>query len=298
MRKPNAFIVGAPKAGTTAMTQYLGRHPDIFIPSRKELHFFGSDLHKRGSYPDTLEAYLEFYAGARDEAILLDASVCYLQSALAAAEIHAFDPEARIIIMLREPVEMMYALHSQLLYSGSETVADFQAALALEGARKEGRDIPGETRIRENLYYRETARYTAGVKRYLDTFGAAQVHVILYDDFMRDPAACYGATLEFLGLAPFAGATFERINPNKRTRSHALRRVIEVLDDDRPLGRLVLPAALRWRLKRWNRVWTERTPMDPDLRRALTREFEGEVAALGELLGRDLSAWSRTPDRP
>src|SRR6266545_5937438 len=160
MRRPDFFIVGAPKCGTTALNDYLKDHPEIFISARKELHFFGSDLVFRGPRRITEQEYLSFFAPARHEKRLGEASVWYLYSQQAAAEIKAFSPAARIIIMLRNPVDMMYSLHSQRLYNGRETISDFAKALATEEmhGRKEW-DRKGALNA-VGFSYREAATYT------------------------------------------------------------------------------------------------------------------------------------------
>src|SRR5882672_1680365 len=114
MRKPDCFIVGAPRCGTTAMYTYLGQHPEIFMSARKEPHFFGTDLSSPALVRDE-QQYLSLFAKAQNEKRAGEASVFYLYSQRAAREIHAFCPSARIIIMLRNPVEMMYSLHSRHL---------------------------------------------------------------------------------------------------------------------------------------------------------------------------------------
>jgi len=127
MRKPDFFIVGAPKCGTTALYRFLSQHPEIFLPKVKEVHFFGSDLYLPGYVPDT-EKYLRLFANARDETRVGEASVWYLYSKVSAAEIKHFAPEASILIMLRNPVDMIHSLHSQLQYVGVERIKGFESA--------------------------------------------------------------------------------------------------------------------------------------------------------------------------
>ena len=119
MRKPDFFIVGAPKGGTTAMNAYLGQHPEIFIAERKELHFFGTDL-DFSSPRITQEQYLSCFSEVQNEKRVGETSVWYLYSKQAAVEIKKFCPSANIIIMLRNPVDMLYSQHSQFLYNGNE----------------------------------------------------------------------------------------------------------------------------------------------------------------------------------
>ena len=141
MNKPSFFIVGAPKCGTTSLCKYLEQHPDIFIPSIKELYYFCTDSTGK-KRANTLEEYLSFFEGGKGK-LCGEGSVWYLFSKEAASEIYKFNPEAKIIIMLREPVSLMYSLHSMHLANGSnEDILDFKLALEAEEDRKQGKRIP------------------------------------------------------------------------------------------------------------------------------------------------------------
>jgi hypothetical protein len=298
LRRPDFFIVGAPKSGTTAMNDYLKRHPEIFMPDRKEPHFFGTDLVAHTFIRDE-ERYLSLFSGARDEKRVGEASVWYLCSKRAAQEIKELCPSAGIIVMLRDPVEMLHSQHSQFLYNGNEDITDFEAALDAEEDRKRGLRIPRGVQPVEGLFYRESVRYAEQLGRYFEAFGRENVHVIIFDDFEQDTAGVYRRTLEFLDVDDVNfRPEFEIVNPNKRTRSHALRRFLR-----RPpspvwaLSRIVLPRPLRRRtiegLRRYNVSYEERAPMEPGLERRLRAELAPEVEHLEELLGRDLSGWIR-----
>src|SRR5581483_10240451 len=159
IRRPDFFIVGAPKSGTTALSEYLKPHPQIFIPDIKDVSFFGSDLYF--TMPRiTAEEYAAAFAAARDELRVGEASVWYLYSKCAAAEIKEYSPDASIIIMLRNPVDMLYAQHSEFLYNCNEDIPDFGAALEAEAERKRGRRVPARAHLVQGLFYRETARYS------------------------------------------------------------------------------------------------------------------------------------------
>src|SRR5271165_4331492 len=144
-QKPDVFIVGAPKCGTSAMDQYLAAHPQVFM-AQKEMHGFGADLRFGAQfYRRDLAAYLDEFASRKGEIRAGEASVWYLFSKQAAAEIHAFNPEARIIIMLREPAEMLYSLYSQFRFDGNEHLRTFEEALAAEDDRRAGRRMTRQT---------------------------------------------------------------------------------------------------------------------------------------------------------
>ncbi len=291
--RPNFFIVGAPRSGTTAMYEYLRQHPDVFMPYRKEPVYFGADLTKRPPLLDE-PSYLKLFGPGRGKRRLGEATVWYLYSRTAAAEIRRFDPDARIIIMLRDPVEMIHSLHSHWLFTGNEDVEDFAQALDAEEDRRQGRRLPPDVRRPEGLQYRACARYAAHVERYLETFGRDAVKVLLYDDFSADARTAYRDVLSFLEVSTGFEPDFAVVNQNKVARSSLLQRVRK----GRAVGTVVnaLPGPLHhaaWRLmKRANIRYQQRPPIDPDLRARLVAELADDVARLETLIDRDLAAWS------
>jgi len=229
--------------------------------------------------------------------------VWYLYSTQAAAEIHAFNPEARIIIMLREPAEMLYSLYSQFRFDGNEHLRTFEEALAAEDKRRTGKCLTRQTYFAQGLVYRDAARYTAQVRRYFDVFGRERVRVIVYDDLVADVRATYRSTLDFLGInSARIGTDFQVINGNKTVKHSALRGLLNdplvrstAVAIGRRLPRPVFAAMhdLERRIWKLNSRPEKRPPLAPELRAQLVREFAPEVEHLSELLGRDLTHWSR-----
>ncbi len=300
-QKPNFFIVGAPKCGTTAMNDYLAQHPEVFVPDIKEVHFFGSDLNfSKGALRDP-DAYLALFQGAT-EPRLGEASVWYLYSRTAAREIYTFNPDAKIIVMLRNPVEMLYSQHSQFLYNGNEDITDFREALAAEPERRAGRRIPESAHLVEGLFYADTVRYAEQVARYFEIFGRENVHVILYDAFRADLPGTYRKTLQFLGVQDDFAPEFEVVNPNKRARSKLLRSFVQSPPESvKRLSRVLFPRSLRQRvmkgLDQANIRYEARAPLDPELKADLERRFAPEVRDLEQLLGYALP-WTLPQNRP
>lgn len=300
MREPDFFIVGAPKCGTTAMNEYLKKHPDIFIPYRKEPHFFGSDLESNWWFDSDSERYFSLFSDARNEKRVGEASVYYMYSKRAAAEIKEFAPSGKIIVMLRNPVDMIYSYHSACLYNGNEDIADFEEALEAEQDRREGHRVPPGAPFPEGLFYSRIAMYSEQLQRYIDIFGWDNVHIIIFDDFKNDTAGVYRKTLRFLGVQEDSQTTFKTINPNKRVRNNALQEFLQKPPEPvRILARTLLPRrrlrfSLVQALSASNTRYEQRSEMDPELRRHLQNEFAPEVERLGNLIGRDLSHWSRS----
>lgn len=296
--KPNFFIVGAPKSGTTALYHFLRQHPEIYMPEAKEPHFFGSaDEPEVASR--SLEEYLDLFRCGAGKPRVGEASVYYLYSKRAARRIHEFDPGARIIIMLRNPVEMIPSLHHQRVYSDNERLTDLDEALAAEAPRKRGEiKIPRKTHNPHALFYRDVGRYSVQVQRYLDVFPREQVHIILFDDFVADLPGVYRRTLEFLGVDPAFRPKFERVNDSQSIRSHSVRRWLErPLDKGRLRGLVPFRRRLYESVRRWNTVAGLKPQVTERQRSFLRREFAEDIRILSSMIGRDLSPWlSAEPD--
>ena len=307
--KPNFFIVGAPKCGTTSLHEYLRRHPDVFMPFYKEPHYFGSDL--QGSrfrqFRNKPEKYLKLFQDARGEKRIGESSPWHLVSRRAAAEIHAYDPEAKIIIMLRSPVDMMYSMWAQFVYSGNEQIDSFEEALAAQAERRQGKRIRRAAHCITGLFYHDMARYCEQVRRYFDVFGRENVQVIIFDDFKSDTAAVYRDVLDFLDIDSRFTTRFDVANPNKNARLPWLRKLIVsngfslMLLKDRltylATTHTLVPYSYRTRaVKTVVAAYTKyarRTPLAAETRRRVTQEFVDEIDRLSVLLDRDLSHWQQ-----
>jgi len=279
---------------------YLGKHPQVFMNERvKEPHFFGRDLHHAGGQQRrrrSAEEYVALFDGATDEVWVGEGSTSYSYSESAASEIREFNSSARVVLMLRNPIDMMYSWHSYLLYTGAETLA-FADALAAEDGRKRGVGLPNGRYLLEGLFYRKIACYADHLSRFVSVFGRDHVHAIIFDDFVQDTARTYTETLEFLGVDQAFQPSFERVNSNPTIRSTTLRTLVRrppaIL---RTLARTVLTEQQLGRfahtvMRTLNTTAAARRPMDPTLRRQLQSEFRPEVDRLGRMPGRDLSHW-------
>jgi hypothetical protein len=293
--RPSFFIVGAPKAGTSSMAHYLRQHPGLFLPDRKDVPFFGTDLDYRRPQPTPAE-YLAQFDAAGEGVLAGDACTSYLQSMRAAAEIAEFDPAARIVIMLREPVAAMRSMHGHLRYLRGEDIEDFGAALAAEPDRAAGRRLPAGVRLVGDLQYRDVFTYAPKVARFLDRFDPDQILVLLFDDLRADPLGTARRVYEFLGVDPSFVPDLEVVNARKATRLAWLHSL--AMNPPEPLLRTfnrLTPTVLHGRLipflTRLNTRAAADPELDPRLRRTLRAEVAPDLEELAGLVGRDLSAW-------
>ncbi len=308
LRVPDFFIVGQPKAGTTALYSMLRAHPQIFMPETKEVGFFAPELAVgRPSRPDgrgnptTLEGYAQLFEPARPDQRAGEGTPFYLWSRTAAGSIARVAPHARIIAILREPASLLRSLHLLLVRIYAETETDFRAALALEEARSAGRELPRHGIWPDLLRYSEQVRYVEQLRRYEASFGREQMLILIYDDFRAENAATLQRVLRFLEVdsswpLPVGGGN---PNPTVRVRSSGLHELVHAVSVGHgPLSRAakatikaLTPARLRREaLHTVQRrvVFGDPEPPDERFMNELRRRFEGEVVALSEHLGRDL----------
>jgi sulfotransferase family protein len=293
--RPDFFIVGAPKFGTTGLYSYLAGHPSIGMSKEKEPHFFASDIlgHQRQSR--TLAQYLINFDHAAGKNRIGEASPSYLASRIAPREIFNFNSSAQIIVMLRNPIDVIHSFHSMWLRGGAEHITQFELAIYSQETRYwQFGPFRGEPVVSPG--YREITRFSEQIQRFFDTFGRERVHIILFDDFASAPRITYEKVLSFLGVRSDGRHNFEILNGNRRMRSKAVQQLLQRLaqsDAIRPLrgGLPTLWRVARETVARLNFVYEPRPAIQAEFRQRLEREYAPEIHKLERLLGRNLAPW-------
>ena len=257
-----AFIVGAPRCGTTTLASFLQQHPDVCFSAVKEPHFFSRDevaaLGDNELQPAVEEEYWQRFFGhcEGDPKLYAEGSVTYLYAPERMAPILKLWPDAKFVIALRDPLAMLPSLHARLLVTGDETIRDFPTAWAKIGERAQGksrsqeRDRPSLAALRLGGPARR-AMSNASSRR----SAASRCHIVLFDDLSRDPQGTYRELCRFLGIDPWSGTNFKPQRINKTIRIGWLQRLLK-----RP------PKAVRTALagekfhKREKQVGTRRKP--------------------------------------
>ncbi len=306
-RLPDFFVVGHPKSGTTALYAMLLQHPRVYLGA-KEPRYFNPDLRERdlprpGGSPKDLDEYRAWFSGAGPDQIVGDVSPEYLWSPDSARLIAEVRPDARIVAILREPAAFLRSLHRQWLKHYVEVEPDFARALALEGPRREGRQIPRDTYWPKALFYTEQARYVEQLRRYEARFPPEQILVLIYDDYRANGEATVRRVLRFLELDADVPIVEREANPSVELRSSRLHGTMRTMlvSDSVPVRTLrgsvkaLTPMRVRQRaLHAVRKQFVFGKPGDPDeeFMTELRRRFAPEVHALSEHLGRDLvSLW-------
>jgi len=284
--KPDFFIVGASKGGTTALYSYLRAHPAVFMPGNKEPNYFCTDL-PGWRQVAALAQYEALFSTAQPNALTGEASVSYLYSKVAIGHIMARNAQAKIIAILRNPIEAARSQHASLWDCEAEDVFDFEQAWRLQKPRREAQHP-----YPEYLQYGAVFCYASQVRRLLAQVPRKQCLFLLFEEFFADPSHQFARVLEFLGLPPDPARTaFPVVNMTVGVRSPLLDRLLR----QPPPALMALRSAAHAMsfhpmraLQRFNQVAGHRPPLREAFRAELEEYFSVDVAELEQLLGRRL----------
>ena len=277
----------------------LVQHPDIFNPAIKEPHYLSEDF-PNVRVLKTPEEYEAMFADATDQHILVgEASVSYMYSQIAPQRIKDMNPVSKIILMLRNPLEIIHSWHAHSISILSENERDFQKAWELQDERATGKKIPPKCLEPFFLQYREIGQLGKYLRRLQDIFPPSQIRLIFHDDFKRDNQKTYQELLTWLGAPPFPDVQFRVMNASRSNRSQLLAHMTErhvgagMTRHLRSLRKWfgLEDVSIRSKLRRMNRVVTERAPLDPEFKASLQAYFKEDVQLLSELSGRNLDHW-------
>ena len=271
------------------------------MTSIKEPNHFARDFqiesdrfHKKQLYFPyrTDNKYLRLYKNWKNEKIAGEASWTNLYSKVSAEKIYSFNPDAKIIIPLREPVAFLYSYHSAATFALGEHIMDFKQALAAENDRKKGRCLDKRVIVPSWLFYSEFIKYADHVGRYLSLFNKGQINIVIFDDFVENTPQWYKSILEFLVVNSDFTADFTAINPNKILKWPRLKKLILDSPYFRKFLRFFTSADIYAAMKNIYKskivTYQPRPSMEPELRNKLMKKFKMEVEKMSHLLNRDM----------
>lgn len=291
MTMPNFLIIGAMKSGTTALYYYLEQHPQIYMSPVKEPNFFCSGQHGNSDSTSVtrLRAYQDLFKGASGEKALGEASHCYLYEPGAVAQIQQHVPDARLVAVLRNPVDRAYSHFLHMVRNGTEPLTDFARALREEEA--------GALQKRRFQDYIGRGRYYEQLKRYFDAFDRNQVRVYLYEDLSNAPIDTLQDIFRFLAVEDsFLPDVSLRRNVSGYSRYKTLDKFLRKPSSVKDALKTYLPARLRWRLSKAfddlkTRNLVEPPAVQSEVRRQLVGVYREDILRLQDLIQRDLSGW-------
>lgn len=306
---PTFLLIGAAKSGTTSLYQYLGQHPEIFVSPLKEPNFFafkGQDVCFQGPGDErcnqlsitSLPEYKNLFQNT-DAPIRGEASPSSLVYPNAPHRIAEHVPDAKLLAVLRNPVDRAYSNFLMMIKQGREPHRDFATALAKEESRLEA----GWSYF---WGYKNFGFYHNQLSRYYDVFPKDQIHVCLFRDLVQTPSALLSDLFSFLGAAPsFQPDTLKRHNPSGIPQFESLHWLLYHAGL-RPTLKSLLPSSvtrffsshfsdIAQTLHRWKKHLVHhnlrRPSMAPEVRRHLQSLYRDDILRLQDLIDRDLSHW-------
>ncbi len=304
-RFPDFFVVGAPRCGTTSFCRYLARNPQICFSQPKETYFFSrldNDLSENELLQNYLDRYFAHYT-AECRAVG-EGTVTYLYQPEAIKWIQHFNPSARFIVLVRDPLAMLPSYHQRLRYLLQEDESDFEKAWALQSTRARGENVPKLCLDARLLAYSEIAKYGAQVQQLYSIAGRERTHVIVFDDLVTDPLGVYRRALEFLHVDYDGQTRFERKYQSRMYRYCWLQQLLylpvmrhgKVIDTlRRRLSNYNQDGSKRRSLIKqvaaWNTIAQSPAPLTPQMTAIVRETLQADVHLLSRLLDRDLSSW-------
>jgi len=297
---PTFLIIGAAKTGTTSMYEYLQQHPDIFMSAVKEPWHFASHAMRRWTGPDgdwlqlraryldlaRMENYEALFEGGTHALARGEASAIYLHTEGCAERIRAALPDARLMVLFRDPVDRAFSQFKVNLQQNRETAGSFAEAVRLEEERIRQGWSPDFHYVRRGFYYRQ-------LEPYLRLFPREHLRIYLYEDIVKDTAVVVRDAYAFLGVDPdFTPDTERRYNISGTPARAALPRLLRGASPVAAFVRCLVPKVLRQPIRlRLKRVAEKKIVVDPQTRADLIKEYRPDILKLQEMLGRDLGPW-------
>jgi len=310
---PNFFIVGAPKAGTTSLYHYLGQHPDVYMSPVKEPNYFAQEIRlgnvsahwqdwaereyeslqlylrgpmqerKFGGIVSHWPDYLKLFENVNGEKAIGEASVCYLWSKTAAGNIASTTPNAKIVMVLRNPVDRAFSQYKQAVANG----------LIGKSFREQVRKSLNNKSDQFELLnpFLEFGLYYEQVKRYTERFSPDNLRIYLYEEYQQAPTRITADIFRFLTVDPqFSPDVSEK---HLQTSVPRFKWVSFMLKQYGvwPLLKNIMPDHLVPVVKQWALRDKQTVELDPSDRAQLSNYYRGDVVRLSELIKRDLHTW-------
>jgi len=281
----------------------LTQHPNFYDPGAKEPHYLCEDFPGIRVIRKSEDYEALFSRVEPHHHIIGEGSMTYMYSSIAPKRIMEINPAAKILLILRNPVDIVHSWHSQSLSTLNEDQADFKTAWGLQDERTLGRHLPPRCIEPFFIQYREIGLLGKYIEQVLTVIPKNQLKLVFHEDFQDDIRRVYDDIIEFLGLPPFPEVDFTVLNPNRMNRSNFVARFTEQQAGARftrklsPLKKLLglEKISLRNRLRKINQVTVKRAPLDPEFRRTLTETFREDIIKLADISGRNLDHWLEQP---
>jgi len=295
LNKPNLFILGIAKSGTTTLADALCQHPNIFIPPTKEPTFFSSDI----NYSNGLDWYFKNYYSDTDKYLYKgDASPSYIyfgQKVVQRISTALPDSELKFIIVFRNPVDRAYSHYWHNVNRGLRENLSFEKALELEDERLKTQDKELNDLGRIRYAYFHAGLYADQMKVFLMQFSRKNFLLLLQEDLYNTRFHLTMSLIQNFLQIPILDIKHQHSNSSYRPRNRNFDRIVRKHSSIKDALKRVIPANTRTRFKslllKINSASVNYPLMDPSTRKILLEKFTPSIKEFEKMIGRDLSHW-------
>ncbi|ADE14476.1 sulfotransferase [Nitrosococcus halophilus Nc 4] len=292
MKRANFFILGAPKCGTTSLASWLSAHPQVFMTKPKEPNYFSKDI-PFSHRPRSLREYEQLFKAVESQHQAIgEASTAYLRSKEAVPAILRYNPSAKFIVCLRNPVEMVASVHMQLIKVGRETEMSLEQAWKLQETRRHSKEVSQVCLESNDLLYVNICSLGEQMERLFKLVSRERVLVILLDDMKIDPRREYRRALDFLGVGDDGRSHFPVENARQVPRYPRLAQTLRAVGLMKAWIGFRKPTGIGKMIQSLNNQKPKDNTISPEMQAILQEFFCGDIEKLSQLLGRDLSHWT------
>jgi hypothetical protein len=293
-KKPNFFIIGAPKCGTTSLFNYLKTHPDIFLASIKEPGYFATDRFRR-VFDE--ESYFKLFERAKKYKVVGEASTKYLYSEVAVKNILEFNPDSKFIVMIRNPADMFESLHHQNLIDLEEDLIDPKKAWHKQIDRQNGVGIPSSCRHPSLLQYGKVCKLGEQLQKLYSIVGCKNnIKIIEFKEFIEETQKTYNEILDFLGVKSDNRGKFPVFNSRSELKVKFIKKLFKAIPQEGILKKISSSLKKKlgisyWpfskRINSWNRKKVSKRILDEDFKDYLRGYFQEDQKLLDNIVNQN-----------
>ena len=288
--KPNFFIIGAPKCGTTSLHYYLSNHSQVTMSTPKEPHYFSTDIENGGIR--NMEEYLDCFAhGDKKTLVVGESSTLYLYSRVAVQNIYDYDKESKFIVMVRNPIEIAQSFHQVALKVFGETETDFEKVWFMEENRIAGKKIPKGCIDQKLILYGNIAKIGQQIARFLSNIPRDNIHFITYDDFKSSTKHEYKKVLKFLKLSSEVPMNFPLYNKSKSIKNETVTKLTNYASSLKKRLKIKTNFNLANKIHNANVTEQPLIKLPKSFLLKMDKYFEYDINLLSQLIKKDLSKW-------
>lgn len=290
MSKPNFFIIGAPKSGTTSLASWLSEHPQVFMTPNKEPNFFNTDIFTPNRIDE--QNYFNLFSNSTSSHKCIgEASTRYLYSQYACKNILSTIDYPKFIVILRNPMEMIYSLHNHLCFLEVEHLKNFSIAWESKDKRAQGSNIKHPCSDPDSLAYGKIGLLGEQIERFYNTVPENQRLTLFFDDLKLDPKNTYHQVLDFLEIENDDRNNFSPTNVSMKHRVPALSNLVDFLNRGKAQIGFHRKLGIMATFNKWSRVDAKLAPIEDDTKLDMQKYFQKDITKLEALSNRDLHHW-------